>query len=359
MLENIGLGAKIYKGISGIGAKQLRTLTEGTNVELIEGETDITVNVPNSSETVVGAAALASQAEVNAGTEATKIVTPATLAAFSIAVAPDGSETIVTSGANTTITGTGTSADPYVVSTDAAAVPDGSETIITEGTAITITGTGTSGDPYVITADLITPEGSETIVTPGTNVTITGAGTSGDPYVINAAAEIPLASETVAGAVEEATQTEVNAGTDTGASGAQLFVSPSKLQSHMASTLPSSYMRVVTVPDITSWGYNSINYLTHNIGINPMDAVIHAICTSAQGDYSPGDIILITNHGEFYENEGSGSQAGVTFHLNTSSIASTLLISKRIVAVQKATTSSTFVLDVTKWDLRVKFIYVN
>jgi len=37
------------------------------------------------------------------------------------------------------------------------------------------------------------------------------------------------ASETVAGIVEEATQTETNAGTDTGATGAKLFVVPSKL----------------------------------------------------------------------------------------------------------------------------------
>ena len=38
-----------------------------------------------------------------------------------------------------------------------------------------------------------------------------------------------LASETVKGIVEEATQTEVNDGTDTGTTGAQLFVAPSKL----------------------------------------------------------------------------------------------------------------------------------
>lgn len=37
-----------------------------------------------------------------------------------------------------------------------------------------------------------------------------------------------LASETAKGIVEEATQTEVNAGTDTGATGARLFVTPSK-----------------------------------------------------------------------------------------------------------------------------------
>jgi hypothetical protein len=359
LLENVGLGRRIYKGISGLGAKQLRTFIQGTNVELVEGDNDITVNVPDSSESVSGVAEIATQGEVDAGIDTVKIVTPATLSSFVLAAAPDGSETIVNPGANVTITGTGTTGDPYVVNT-AAGVPDGSETIVTEGTAITITGTGTSGDPYVINATVAAPDGSETIVNPGANVTVTGAGTIAEPYVINATAvAVADASENVKGLVEEATQVEVDAGTDVGATGARLFITPSKLATHLVNTLPASYMQVVTVPDITSWGYNSINYLTHNIGVAPMNAVIHAICTSAEGGYSPGDIILITNHGESYEDGGSGSQAGVTFVLNTSGISSTLLISKRIVAVQKAVTSSTFQLDVTKWDLRVKFIYVN
>ena len=44
---------------------------------------------------------------------------------------------------------------------------------------------------------------------------------------------IPNASETVAGLVEEATQAQVNAETDTGETGARLFVSPSKLHGHL------------------------------------------------------------------------------------------------------------------------------
>ena len=41
------------------------------------------------------------------------------------------------------------------------------------------------------------------------------------------------ASETEMGVVQEATQTEVNAGTDTGSTGAKLFVTPSKMQAYI------------------------------------------------------------------------------------------------------------------------------
>jgi hypothetical protein len=45
----------------------------------------------------------------------------------------------------------------------------------------------------------------------------------------------PNASETVAGKVEEATTAEVTAGTNTGGTGAQTFVAPSKMQASIQS----------------------------------------------------------------------------------------------------------------------------
>jgi alpha-tubulin suppressor-like RCC1 family protein len=63
-------------------------------------------------------------------------------------IAIDGSETVIQAGTNATVTGTGTSADPYVIS--GPALPDGSETKLTAGTNVTVTGTGTTADPYVI-----------------------------------------------------------------------------------------------------------------------------------------------------------------------------------------------------------------
>lgn len=60
-----------------------------------------------------------------------------------------------------------------------------------------------------------------------------------------------LASETEKGIVEEATQAEVNAGTDTGGTGAKVFVAPSKLLSLLGSYLTTAsaaatYLTIVT-----------------------------------------------------------------------------------------------------------------
>ena len=139
----------------------------------------------------------------------------------------NGSETKINSGTNTTVTGLGTIASPYVInSTDT--VANGSETKINEGDNITITGNGTQSTPYIINADLtdlgivktvdnevIAPgqtltiigeestgkvlttkeyvqsiipavsNGSETKLESGDNVTITGTGTVANPYIIN------------------------------------------------------------------------------------------------------------------------------------------------------------------------------
>ena len=111
----------------------------------------------------------------------------------------NGSETQITEGDNVTITGNGTAASPYEISTADAIVPNGSETIVTEGNNITITGNGTTATPYIINSpDAIIPNGSETIVTEGNNITITGNGTTATPYIINAAdAAVVDGTETV------------------------------------------------------------------------------------------------------------------------------------------------------------------
>jgi hypothetical protein len=114
--------------------------------------------------------------------------------ALPAAPVPNGSETKVVAGTNTTVTGSGTTASPYVVSAAAAAVPDGSETKVTGGANVTITGAGTVASPYVVAAVAgATPDGSETKVVAGANTTVTGAGTTASPYVVNAAA-VPFAT---------------------------------------------------------------------------------------------------------------------------------------------------------------------
>lgn len=142
---------------------------------------------------------------------------------------PDGSETKLIEGTNITITGTGTTLDPYEISADSQI----SQTYINEGDNINITGNGTQLTPYIINADLtdlgivktiddevivpgqslsiinneltgkvlITkeylesiipsiPDGSETKINSGSNIVITGTGTTLDPYTINSSTEI-------------------------------------------------------------------------------------------------------------------------------------------------------------------------
>lgn len=139
-------------------------------------------------------------------------------------IEPDGSETKLIEGTNITITGIGTTLDPYEISADSQI----SQTYINEGDNINITGIGTQLNPYIINTDLndlgivktieneviapaqslsiingestgkvlttkeyvqsiipATPNGSETKINQGNNVTITGVGTIANPYIIN------------------------------------------------------------------------------------------------------------------------------------------------------------------------------
>ncbi|WP_170284058.1 beta strand repeat-containing protein, partial [Flagellimonas olearia] len=116
--------------------------------------------------------------------------------------AADGSETIVNAGTDISVSGSGTSGDPYVVNSTFVEV-DGSITNEIQDLA-SVLGEGNSAgtsitnmtDPtnaqdaatknYVdsqITANAA--DGSETIVNGGTDISVSGSGTSGDPYVVN------------------------------------------------------------------------------------------------------------------------------------------------------------------------------
>ena len=93
-------------------------------------------------------------------------------------------ETKINAGTNINVTGNGTDASPYTISS---ATPTGGETKVTAGTNVTVTGNGTDASPYTISS--ATPTGGETKVTAGTNVTVTGNGTTATPYVINSSGE--------------------------------------------------------------------------------------------------------------------------------------------------------------------------
>ena len=161
---NTGNGVNIFSGVSLLGEKKLRRL-KSTNGSVIitQGTDDIDFSVP-------------------AG------------------VIPDGTETKIVNGTNTTVTGTGTIATPYVInSTDTNTTysagtaislvgttfnntaPD-QTVVLTQGGATTITGTYPN---FTISSTNTIADGSETKLTAGTNITITGNGTIATPYVIS------------------------------------------------------------------------------------------------------------------------------------------------------------------------------
>lgn len=86
-IVNIGTGAKVYKRESLTGQKELRTLIDSELVNIVEGIDDITISVDEEA-----------------------------LSAFITDISTaDGSETKINAGTNITKSGTGTTADPYVI----------------------------------------------------------------------------------------------------------------------------------------------------------------------------------------------------------------------------------------------------
>ena len=198
---NTGNGVNIFSGVSLLGEKKLRRL-KSTNGSVIitQGTDDIDFSVP-------------------AG------------------VIPDGTETKIVNGTNTTVVGTGTTPTPYQINAlnstysnsnlgtgaqiykdsiivgsntqfnlrkikssnssvnivegadeiditvVAGIVPDGSETKVTAGTNISVTGSGTISNPYIINS--ISNAGS-VYIDQGDNIEITGNGAIDNPYIINA-----------------------------------------------------------------------------------------------------------------------------------------------------------------------------
>lgn len=149
-LENVGTGSELYKGDSLLGKKQIRTV-KSIDPNLVVTETadeiQLDLNIP--------------------------AIAP-----------PDGTETKLVSGTNTTVVGNGSIATPYSVNVTS----DGSETKITAGVNTTVTGLGTTISPYVINSTDTIADGSETKIVAGTNTTISGNGTTATPYIINSTA---------------------------------------------------------------------------------------------------------------------------------------------------------------------------
>lgn len=115
------------------------------------------------------------------GVEVTNSARIAQIQALIAAAAPnqvltcpaDGSETKIQAGTNVTVSGSGTTASPYVIS----AGDTDQQVLAISGNNLSISNGNSVALPV--------PDGSETIVTAGTNVTVTGAGTTANPYVVS------------------------------------------------------------------------------------------------------------------------------------------------------------------------------
>ena len=147
----------------------------------------------------------------------------------------DGSETIVNGGGDVTVTGSGTAGDPYTVSftetvtqmvytpgtqqltytnedgtaqnADLSALLQSLQVADTDTVDMNLAGTGTVADPWIVSAEAeistqagntlttgtdgalyvpaSTADGSETIVNGAGDITVTGSGTAGDPYTVS------------------------------------------------------------------------------------------------------------------------------------------------------------------------------
>lgn len=147
-LVNVGDGAKVYKGVDGIGRKQIRS---------IKGSGGVTVT--ETADTIVIGATLPSivTTEVVSVDNIVNVSKVSTLNTNTFEVSvntdnlpkPDGSETKINAGTNVTVTGNGTTTTPYTISS---ATPTGAETKVTAGTNVTVSGTGTTASPYVISS---------------------------------------------------------------------------------------------------------------------------------------------------------------------------------------------------------------
>ena len=144
--SNLGMGAQVYKDSTVVGSNtqfNFRKLkSSDSSVTILEGINEIDITVVTGS-------------------------------------IPDGSETKVTAGTNTSVTGTGTIATPYVINSIA---PD-QTVVLTQGGATTITGTYPNFTISSTDTNTIA-DGSETKINNGTTTIVSGIGTIGSPYVL-------------------------------------------------------------------------------------------------------------------------------------------------------------------------------
>ena len=188
---NTGTGAEIYSGANLLGEKKLRKLKSTSPViTVIQNTDDISLGVDSTSldsfieanqktysisnlgtgaqvykdSTVVSNNTQFNIRKIKSSNSSVNIVEGVDEIDITVVagIVPDGSETKVTAGTNTSVTGTGTIVTPYVINSTA---PD-QTVVLTQGGATTITGTYPNFT--------ITSTDSNTTYTAGTGLALVG-----------------------------------------------------------------------------------------------------------------------------------------------------------------------------------------
>ena len=187
-LISVGAGTRVYRGVDGIGRKEIRSITSVNDILRIELSTDdkeIEIGIDNAE---LGTFVRDNQITYTAGSGLNLTGT-----IFSNA-APDQVVSVVGEGATVV---TGTYPNFTVASTD---------TTYTAGSGITLTGTVFSNNApdqvvtltgagttvvtgtypnFTVTSTSTSADGSETKINSGSNITVTGTGTIANPYIVN------------------------------------------------------------------------------------------------------------------------------------------------------------------------------
>lgn len=146
-LINVGGGSEVYKGVNLLGKKEIRTLVDSSLINIVQGTDIVTISVDEAAMNTFIEANQKTYSVVNTGTgsevyKSSTIVGDNTQFNLRKIKSSDSSVSIVQ----------GT--DDINITVSAAIVPDGSETKVTAGTDISVTGTGTTLDPYVINSEV-------------------------------------------------------------------------------------------------------------------------------------------------------------------------------------------------------------
>ena len=164
--------------LADINNQDIATDNTPGNISLTNGGSVLTLNVEDADNDPLN------EIQTITSVDGTVLITPNGTDFDLSAPASDGSETVINGGPDIEVTGSGTAADPYLVSNTFTELDDDPlneiQAITSTDGSVEITPTGNDFDLSITPAN-----GSETVITQGVNIDVAGSGTAGDPYVIS------------------------------------------------------------------------------------------------------------------------------------------------------------------------------